>query len=72
MAAAMEIDDEVPSSSADKGSKKRFEVKKVFTVKHIICLNMFVRLVLWILLIEKRVENVSNSKQCFFCRNLQK
>ena len=30
MAAAMEVDEEVPTTSVDKsGSKKRFEVKKV-------------------------------------------
>ena len=29
MAAAMDVDDEVPGSSLEKGSKKRFEVKKV-------------------------------------------
>ena len=30
MAAAMEVDDEIPSSSSDKSTcKKRFEVKKV-------------------------------------------
>lgn len=29
MAAAMDVDEEVPTTSADKGSKKRFEVKKV-------------------------------------------
>ncbi len=29
MAAAMDIDEELPGSSADKGGKKRFEVKKV-------------------------------------------
>ena len=30
MAAAMEIDDaDMPTTSAEKGSKKRFEVKKV-------------------------------------------
>ena len=28
MAAAMDVDDEVPTTSGDKNSKKRFEVKK--------------------------------------------
>lgn len=34
MAAAMEVDDEIPASSSDKGAKKRFEVKKVILLKN--------------------------------------
>ena len=32
MAAAMEIDDEIPTASDKSGSKKRFEVKKVVNI----------------------------------------